>query len=391
MGDFFKKVLIVILITVGLFIVLPSLILIVLPNIPGVFEFGIDKFYAVDFVEDGIILYEGERYKESDFIYVEHESEKDVIFSWGNVIFPSSFYAEDKEDALFLYDNYGVSYIREDYDYKKDTFRIKNTDLEFPVTELLELEEADESLYEDYKKKYEIGIILESSENKRLKCRFSVFYHNPTDELYLYLHKAEEESCVLKVSENIKNELTKAGVFDVYSENGYTISYNGIKYIDRNEYFNIYQKWTKTDKYNYLPEYNDTELVLDSRFDLTAYAETKDNPLYLSIGRGDIAYLRENYDYKNDEFVIRGTEVSFPLANLLLSEKKNPEINPYIEGLEKSEIIISSKNYERIVCPLIIYEYNGKTYASKVGYVYYFTWELTEEQEELLKLSNLLH
>ena len=91
-------------------------------------------------IESSYLIYQGEKYvyiKESDCLSVSTENYQgydDILLSWNGhryIGYIDEYYSYDTEKPVYIYcERVHRTYFREDYDFREDTFVIKDTDEE---------------------------------------------------------------------------------------------------------------------------------------------------------------------------------------------------------------------------------------------------------------------
>ena len=139
-------------------------------------------------------------------------------------------------------------------------------------------------------------------------------------------------------------------------------------------------------------EETDIELGWHYNFPLSGrcgiYSCTADNPLFIWTSRyiGDFAigiYIKENYDYLAQTYILDGTDVSFVLSDMI--SKTETELGS-VEFSSSSEITLYLKEAPRLVIAKRVHITDG---------VYHFItdgqdWVLAEEFVSILKDNDLL-
>lgn len=148
------------------------------------------------------------------------------------------------------------------------------------------------------------------------------------------------------------------------------VIYKGQKYISTNSIFNIEL------------ETDDVKLgwVYNFPFNGTAryYSYTAENPLYIfCCTTGDYAskvYLREDFDYEKESFVLEGTETEIKLAEAFVKSEHELEANL----LDKCQISLYLKDEPRLKADIYCHWSEGKWFFRSGGECYVLSDELAE-------------
>lgn len=104
------------------------------------------------------------------------------------------------------------------------------------------------------------------------------------------------------------------------------------------------------------------------------YSSTMDNPLFIYETRMDFLYLREDYDFHTDYFVIDGTDSEILFSNAIVYNDDCVLDNNIIQGVN---IVLYSKMCPRLKIYLRIFKYEDIWYASTMkGEIYIVTEDL---------------
>lgn len=112
------------------------------------------------------------------------------------------------------------------------------------------------------------------------------------------------------------------------------------------------------------------------------YSYTSDDPVFIYISRYDELYVRDDYDYETDTFVMDGSEFVFLDMFSLSSEFSYDPFCPYPN---ETDIIFCSKQYPRLQIPLRLFCVDGKWYAG--GVINKAIFEVSEEFLSLLAVD----
>ena len=115
------------------------------------------------------------------------------------------------------------------------------------------------------------------------------------------------------------------------------------------------------------------------------YADDKQDPTFIYATCDSRVFIREDYDYTSDIFIVEGTGNKFLFSDALIpaSVALNVTNNSY------TEIAIYSKQYPRLYAHLRIVCQDGNWYV--VGYSGDITFVLSREFAELLSQKELLN
>lgn len=92
------------------------------------------------------------------------------------------------------------------------------------------------------------------------------------------------------------------------------------------------------------------------------YSYTADDPVFIYMSEYDELYLRENYRYETDTFIIEGTNDRFVFSDMFtVSETFSYNFTKYYSG--ERDIVLYSEQYPRLRMPLRLFRMNGVWYA----------------------------
>ena len=92
------------------------------------------------------------------------------------------------------------------------------------------------------------------------------------------------------------------------------------------------------------------------------YSYTTDDPVFIYISRYYELYLREDYDYETDTFIIEGTDTRFVFSDMFsLSDTFPYQSTSHYTG--ERNIVLYSEQYPRLRMPLRLFRMNGVWYA----------------------------
>ena len=112
------------------------------------------------------------------------------------------------------------------------------------------------------------------------------------------------------------------------------------------------------------------------------YSYTADNPVYIYMPRLGQTFVREDYDYKTDTFVIEGTNIEFSDMLTYITARWYEDERPLIKA--EGTTSICSKLYPQFRLPLKIFCYNNEWYAGGD-----YDDILFKASDELLSLLNI--
>ena len=84
------------------------------------------------------------------------------------------------------------------------------------------------------------------------------------------------------------------------------------------------------------------------------YSDTADNPVFFYISRLSDVYLRSDYDYTLDTFVLDGTDNKFVFSDMLTpSDAFSHMLSMHYKG--EVEVLLYSETYPRLQVPLLVF------------------------------------
>ena len=161
--------------------------------------------------------------------------------------------------------------------------------------------------------------------------------------------------------------------------------YNNVEYIrDEKELF-----YVTTPNLSSIPDESDTAISWSGfRFGHSTvyYSETSMNPLfiYTPVSFHDL-YLRSDYDYMIDTFLIDGTDMEISISSIIGFDNKADSFPVSHESAVNVRLI--SQTNSRIKCDLEIFEYNDSWYS--IAGQFYMS-ELSSEIVQELKGNNII-
>lgn len=106
--------------------------------------------------------------------------ENDTIISWSGFRFGYStvYYSETSMNPLFIYTpaSFHDLYLRSDYDYMTDTFKVNGTDMEIVLSSIISFDNKIDSFPVSHESAIKVRLI--SKTNPRIKCDLEIFEYN---------------------------------------------------------------------------------------------------------------------------------------------------------------------------------------------------------------------
>lgn len=145
--------------------------------------------------------------------------------------------------------------------------------------------------------------------------------------------------------------------------------------------------WLRTD----LTE-NDVQVGWSYGFpfsDFYYYTDGTENPLYILSGNGDKTgstrnvYIRNDYDFKKQTFIIEGTDIEFVFEEAFIKTETDVSPEDYLLGVD---VIFSLKDEPRLKIYQDLYQSGDNWYFIKDGEC----WFLSDELIYLLKDKSIL-
>ncbi len=91
------------------------------------------------------------------------------------------------------------------------------------------------------------------------------------------------------------------------------------------------------------------------------YSDTAENPLFIYCPKYNALYLRENYDYMEDTFVVQDTNVEISLSEIIKKDGASHTTTVHCD--DRTYIILVSKTNPNICCRLTAFMENEKAYT----------------------------
>lgn len=129
-------------------------------------------------------------------------------------------------------------------------------------------------------------------------------------------------------------------------ESDYHIKYDGVDYnIDKLKLFKVRENTSKIPKDDVLVGWN--ALPLGIGYLDKYYSYTNDNPVFIYISRYNELYLRNDYNYKTDTFVIEDSGKEFIFGDML-SLSNDFSYDTFNSYPSQTNICLHSKQYPRL-------------------------------------------
>lgn len=143
----------------------------------------------------------------------------------------------------------------------------------------------------------------------------------------------------------------KVQIISDNDEGDYHVEYEGVDYnIDKLKLFRVRESTSEIPKDDVLVGWD--SLPLGMGYLDKYYSYTGDDPVFIYISRYDELYLRDDYDYETDTFVMDGSEFVFSDMFTLSNEFSYDPFRPYPNEMD---IIFCSKQYPRLQIPLRLF------------------------------------
>ena len=157
------------------------------------------------------------------------------------------------------------------------------------------------------------------------------------------------------------NQKGKIQIISDNDEGDYHIEYEGVDYnIDKLKLFRVRESTIEIPEDDVLVSWNSFPLgigYLDKY-----YSYTNDNPVFIYISRYDELYLRNDYNYETDTFVIEGSDKEFVFENIL-SLSNDFFYDTFSIYSSQTDITFHSKQYPRLKIQLRLFCVNNIWYA----------------------------
>ena len=154
------------------------------------------------------------------------------------------------------------------------------------------------------------------------------------------------------------------GKIQIISDNdggNYHIEYEGVDYnIDKLKLFRVRESTHEIPKDDVLVSWN--ALPFGMGYIDKYYSYTNDNPVFIYISRYDELYLRNDYNYETDTFVIEGSNKEFVFGNML-SLSNDFSYDTFSIYSTQTDITLHSKQYPRLKIQLRLFCVDNKWYV----------------------------
>ena len=174
------------------------------------------------------------------------------------------------------------------------------------------------------------------------------------------------------------------GMIQIISDNDdgdYHIEYEGYDYnIDKLKLFSVRENTHEIPKDDVLVSWN--ALPFGIGYLDKYYSYTNDNPVFIYISRYDELYLRNDYNYETDMFVIEGSNEEFVFGNML-SLSNDFFYDTFSIYSNQTDITLHSKQYPRLKIQLRLFCVDNTWYVGGGS-----DDALFEVSDELLNILN---
>ena len=144
-------------------------------------------------------------------------------------------------------------------------------------------------------------------------------------------------------------------------EGDYHIEYEGYNYnIDKLKLFSVRESTRAIPKDDVLVSWN--ALPFDIGYLDKYYSYTKENPVFIYISRYDELYLRNDYNYKTDTFIIEGSNEEFVFGNML-SLSKDFLYRTFNIYSNQTDITLHTKQCPRLKIQLRLFSVDNTWYV----------------------------
>ena len=166
---------------------------------------------VVEYIDDGTVKYQGNTYYLAPMIFFDDNSTsiqqkrcyEYIGWTGPRYFYHNTFYGDCKDAPNIIYEvRSRYTYIREDYDYKTDPFRINGTEDHICFSDSL-IEHSDPSVYDGAYNSSNKYIVLSSSTHPSLDIKLGIFEDNGN--WYAY----SKDFVYFKLSENFVGILVK--------------------------------------------------------------------------------------------------------------------------------------------------------------------------------------
>ena len=121
------------------------------------------------------------------------------------------------------------------------------------------------------------------------------------------------------------------------------------------------------------------------------YSYTDDNPVFIYEVAYRELYIREDYSYETDTFVIDGTDQSFVFSDMLtlLDGSDYDDVRPFWRSPDATGVIIRSRSCPRLCTQLYFFCIKG-TWIAYSGYCSYPIFEVSDEFIKILSDNGII-
>lgn len=173
----------------------------------------------------------------------------------------------------------------------------------------------------------------------------------------------------------------KVQVISDNDEGDYHIEYEGVDYyIDKLKLFRVRESTVEISKDDVLVGWG--SLPFGIGYLDKYYSYTDDNPVFIYISRYDELYLRNDYSYEKDTFIIEGSNKEFVFGDML-SLSNDFSYDTFTTYSNETNITLYSKQFPRLQMPLCLFCVENKWYMGGRR-----DDALYEVSDELLNLLN---
>lgn len=146
-----------------------------------------------------------------------------------------------------------------------------------------------------------------------------------------------------------------------HEEGGYHIEYEDVRYnVDRMQLFTVREDGNTVPENDLLVGWAGLPYGL-SYLD-KYYSYTADNPVFIYISRFNELYLRNDYAFETDTFILEGNENGIVFSDMLTASQ-NFAYEPVFTNYEGSDIVLYSQQCPRLRVLLRVFYKDGVWYA----------------------------
>ena len=175
----------------------------------------------------------------------------------------------------------------------------------------------------------------------------------------------------------------------------YCAEYNGKRYNLDN--YNLFESMLKTSTSSSFEDYAaDGDMLISWEWELLGmgflhlyYSNTSDNPMFIYEIQTDYIelYIREDYNYETDTFVVEGTDQSFVFSDMLtlVDDSKSEHLRPYMISSDSIAVTLYSECCPRLRIALELVYVDNEWFAHvNRNPIYWFA-----VSDELLQMLNI--